>query len=109
MRIAAVMMFASLPFALGARRAVRVDLITPPTSTTVGADAPVRARSCTWPQGDKPLIIVDGERFAPQAMLDEDMDRIASMHVIKAPEAVKRFGEAARNGAVLIITKGPPA
>ena len=65
------------------------------------------------PSGQRPLVLIDGEARADgiESLLPlgagagsirpEDMHSVA---VIRAPEAVARFGEAARDGAILITT-----
>jgi hypothetical protein len=57
----------------------------------------------------RPLIIIDGERRPFDSVSHLEPERIDRLVVLRAPEAVKRFGAAARDGALLIITKGPPA
>ena len=59
--------------------------------------------------GARPLIIIDGERRPFDSVSHLEPERIDRLVVLRAAEAVKRFGAAARDGALLIITKGPPA
>lgn len=54
----------------------------------------------------KPIYIVDGKRLTDQADLKNiSQNDIESMNVLKGEEAVKQYGEAAKNGVVVITTK----
>ncbi|MCU4156210.1 TonB family protein [Carboxylicivirga sp. A043] len=53
--------------------------------------------------GKSPLYIVDGERITDGEMLKaKDVEKVS---VLKGEEAIKRYGEDAKNGAILIETK----
>jgi hypothetical protein len=56
------------------------------------------------PDAPDPLIVVDGEpREGAIALLEAD--DIHSVHVLKGPAAVERYGEAGRDGVVEVVTK----
>jgi TonB-dependent SusC/RagA subfamily outer membrane receptor len=58
-------------------------------------------------EGLKPLYIVDGVILSDgTAMEDIDKMDIASVNVIKGAAAVEQYGERAKNGVILITTKG---
>ena len=53
-----------------------------------------------------PLYIIDGKIMTDQAAIKNiASDDIESMNVLKGGDAVKQYGEAARNGVILITTK----
>lgn len=53
------------------------------------------------------LIVVNGERFDPAALPQREINplEIESIGILKGAEAIERYGEDARDGAVLITTK----
>lgn len=54
----------------------------------------------------KPVYVVDGKRLTDQADIKNvNPDDIESMNVLKGEEAVKQYGEAAKNGVIQITTK----
>ena len=53
----------------------------------------------------EPLFLVDGKAVSAEVFRALDPVRIATVTVLKESEAVARYGEAARNGAVVILTK----
>ena len=57
--------------------------------------------------GQLPLYIIDGV-FVENPLENLDPNNIKTIDVVKNPEAEKRYGERAKNGAVLITTKNPP-
>lgn len=54
---------------------------------------------------DKPLLFVDGKLTAWDGSKDFDPGEIESVEVFKGKAALERYGEAARNGVVLIVMK----
>jgi hypothetical protein len=52
----------------------------------------------------KPLFVVDGQRLADDSV-DLNPSEIESVEVFRGESALKQFGEAARNGVVVITTK----
>ncbi len=54
----------------------------------------------------QPLVIYDGKEVP--SIESVDRDNISSISILKTDEAVKKYGEKARNG-VIILTKGTPA
>ncbi len=57
-------------------------------------------------KGEKPLMIIDGkEAEAQTSMNDIDPNQIKSVEVLKGDAAVKKYGEKAKNGVILITTK----
>ena len=57
--------------------------------------------------GTKPLIIVDGVILSDGSSLEAiDPGDIASVEVVKGTTAQAQYGERARNGVILIKTKG---
>ena len=62
----------------------------------------VRIRS-TGDQSNEPLYVVDGK--VKSNIDDLDPETIESMDVLKGESAAKYYGEKAKNGAVIIITK----
>jgi len=58
-------------------------------------------------QAPEPLIIVDGVILSDGKSLEDiDKDDIASVNVIKGAVAEEKYGERAKNGVILITTKG---
>ena len=56
------------------------------------------------PEAPDPLIVVDGEAREGAIALLEAED-IHSVHVLKGPAAVERYGEAGRDGVVEVVTR----
>jgi len=57
-------------------------------------------------EGEKPLMIIDGKEVENQtSMNDIDPNHIKSVEVLKGDAAVKKYGEKAKNGVILITTK----
>ena len=54
------------------------------------------------PSADSPLVLVDGVPRRSLAAYLDDPEDVESIDIIKPAEAVERYGEAARHGAVLI-------
>ena len=54
--------------------------------------------------GNKPLIIIDGKK-SKKLINDLNPDDIKSVTVLKGEQAIKKFGNKAKNGVVLISTK----
>ena len=57
----------------------------------------------------KPLWVVDGIEVAPDLINKLDPNRIENKTVLKAQSAVATYGQEARNGVVIITTKGDTA
>ena len=57
----------------------------------------------------KPLWVVDGIEVAPDFINKLDPNRIENITVLKAQSAVATYGQEARNGVVIITTKGDTA
>lgn len=56
--------------------------------------------------GEKPLMIIDGKEVEDETtMNDIDPNHIKSVEVLKGDAAVKKYGEKAKNGVILITTK----
>ncbi|MEO1450058.1 MAG: carboxypeptidase-like regulatory domain-containing protein, partial [Bacteroidota bacterium] len=55
----------------------------------------------------QPLFIIDGERVRLEDFggVELDPDKIASMDVLKKEESLKIYGEAGKNGVIIITTK----
>ena len=56
-------------------------------------------------QKEEPLYIVDDEVVAAEEVKKMDMQSIESMSVLKGPQAIAQYGQAAKYGAVIIQTK----
>lgn len=71
-------------------------------------DALVKAQKAVFEarKAMQPLVIYDGKEVP--SIESVDRDNISSISVLKTDEAVKKYGEKARNG-VIILTKGTPA
>lgn len=59
--------------------------------------------------GESPLFVVDGVIVAEETAHDVAPADIGSVEVVKAPAALKRYGERAAHGAVLIRTRSAQA
>ena len=57
----------------------------------------------------KPLWVVDGSEVAPDFINKLDPNRIENITVLKDQSAVATYGQEARNGVVIITTKGDTA
>ena len=57
----------------------------------------------------KPLWVVDGIEVAPDFINKLDPNRIENITVLKDQSAVATYGQEARNGVVIITTKGDTA
>ena len=55
----------------------------------------------------KPLFVVDGKHLTDDS-IDLNPSEIESVEVFKGDMALRRYGEAARNGVVVITTKRAP-
>ncbi|NJL15149.1 MAG: TonB family protein [Microscillaceae bacterium] len=66
-------------------------------------------------KNDLAMIVIDEVQYRGQALEELlanqklEMENIREIHVLKGDEAVARYGEAARNGVVLIYTNKPEA
>lgn len=71
-------------------------------------DALVKAQKAVFEarKAMQPLVIYDGKEVP--SIESVDRNNISSISVLKTDEAVKKYGEKARNG-VIILTKGTPA
>lgn len=57
-------------------------------------------------EGSNPLIVINGAAEEKLSMADIDpANKVASLKIFRGDEAIKRFGEKAKNGAVEIITE----
>jgi hypothetical protein len=54
---------------------------------------------------DHPLYVYGGLIITPEQAMQIEPGRIGEVHVIKSDDAIKRYGEKAKNGAVLIEPK----
>lgn len=54
--------------------------------------------------GKSPLLIVDGQ-ISKQSVDQIDADQIAELYVLKGKEAIEKYGDQAKDGAIEIITK----
>ncbi len=55
---------------------------------------------------EKPLVIIDGKESDSATILDDlDPSKIDKMEVLKGEKAVEQYGEKAKNGVILIVTK----
>ncbi|WP_353778144.1 M56 family metallopeptidase [Winogradskyella sp. 3972H.M.0a.05] len=55
--------------------------------------------------GEEPLFILDGKEIKRDEIVDLDTDSIEKINVIKGDEAIKKYGDKAKNGVVVIYTK----
>jgi TonB-dependent SusC/RagA subfamily outer membrane receptor len=70
------------------------------------AAAPGSSRVAVAPSRDgTPLVIVDGHRIAGAAMNAIDPNDIDSVEVFKGETAVATYGEAGKNGVIVIKTR----
>jgi TonB-linked SusC/RagA family outer membrane protein len=58
---------------------------------------------------NQPLIIIDGFQATLQALYDMDINRIASITVLKDAAATVAYGSKAANGVIVVDTKQPAA
>jgi len=58
---------------------------------------------------NQPLIIIDGFQNTLQALVDMDINRIASITVLKDAAATVAYGSKAANGVIVVETKQPTA
>ena len=60
--------------------------------------------------GKKPLFVIDGRPFGCSLSLDDiDASKVESATLFDRTEAVKSYGEKAKDGALVIISKNPEA
>jgi TonB family protein len=60
--------------------------------------------------GKKPLFVIDGRPFGCSLSLDDiDASKVESATLLDRTEAVKLYGEKAKDGALVIISKNPEA
>lgn len=60
--------------------------------------------------GKKPLFVIDGKPFGTNLSLDDiDASMVESATLMERGEAVKLYGEKAKDGAIVIISKNPEA
>lgn len=52
-----------------------------------------------------PLCVIEGKVVSPEELKALDVDKILHMTVLKDDSAVKKYGEAARGGAIVVETK----
>ena len=72
----------------------------------ISSDSLIRAfRNRGTLKGEVPLFVVDGKKVAYSDVLDLDMAIIKNITILKDEAAVSRYGEAAKNGVVLISVK----
>lgn len=55
--------------------------------------------------GKTPLMVVDGVRMPYEKLKEIDVATIASIHVMTEQAGVKTYGEDAKNGVVVVVTK----
>ena len=61
-------------------------------------------------EGKKPLFVIDGRPFGCNLSLDDiDASKVESATLLDKTEAVKLYGEKAKDGALVIISKNPEA
>ena len=81
--------------------------VEPGAETAEVASASCRASAAFPAVADRPLVTVDGVRW--ERCWDEiaalDTLDIESFKIVRGSDAVEIYGEAARNGAILIFTK----
>ena len=58
-------------------------------------------------EGKKPLFVIDGKPFASLSVDDIDASMCESISVLKPEDAVKTYGEKAKDGAIVIVSKKP--
>ena len=67
-------------------------------------------RTKAWvEEGKTPLIVIDGHAFGSLSMDDIDKSKCESIKVLNPEEAVKKYGEKAKDGAIVIVSKNPQA
>ena len=52
-----------------------------------------------------PLVFVDGKELSVDSLRRYPVDRIESIEVLKGPKSIQLYGDAARNGVILVVTK----
>ena len=57
--------------------------------------------------GKKPLYVIDDMPFPSLTLDDIDATMVESVTILKAEEAVKEYGEKAKDGAIIIVSKQP--
>lgn len=55
--------------------------------------------------GKTPLVVVDGVRMPYEKLKEIDVTTIESIHVMTEQAGVKTYGEDAKNGVVVVVTK----
>jgi hypothetical protein len=93
--------------AVGVRMRVPGSELRPSMRTDSAGAGRVMLRS---PNGAQPIYIIDGTQIvidggAVSALDHMSPDSIASIEVLKGDSAIARFGERARDGAVIVTTK----
>jgi TonB-linked SusC/RagA family outer membrane protein len=58
---------------------------------------------------NQPLLILDGFQITLQTLVDLDINRIASVTILKDAAATTAYGSRSANGVIVIETKQPPA
>lgn len=58
---------------------------------------------------DKPLILLDGREISAEELFSLDKNSIKSIKVLKDETAIAPYGEKAKNGVVLVVTKSAAA
>jgi hypothetical protein len=83
------------------------SLVVPPTSP--GRVNPPPARAQAQAQDGDPIFVIDGVVQGRRAKLDAVVSklRVGTIEVLKPAEAVRRYGERARFGAILVTTVPP--
>ncbi|WP_299226614.1 M56 family metallopeptidase [uncultured Psychroserpens sp.] len=69
---------------------------------TIGRDKSIVISGST---GKNPLFILDGKEISPDKAHDLDPDDIEKIEVLKGESATKKYGEKAKDGVIIIVTK----
>src|SRR5438034_6698487 len=82
---------------------------TPPATTPVPASSSLVGVADTSDTSGGPIYVVDGNVVPPSALAAMNPDDVASVSLLKGPNAIAAYGERARNGAIEITLVPPDA
>jgi len=82
---------------------------TPPATTPAPASSSLVGVADTSDTSGGPIYVVDGNVVPPSALAAMNPDDVASVILLKGPNAIAAYGERARNGAIEITLVPPDA
>jgi len=82
---------------------------TPQATTPAPASSPLVGVTDTADTSAGPIYVVDGNVVPPSALAAMNPDDVASVVLLKGPNAIAAYGERARSGAIEITLVPPDA